>query len=303
MKYLIVLNPISGRGNGELSLPAIRQYFSTHHLDFDIVITQYPGQAIEIAAKNAAEDVVVVSAGGDGTSNEVINGLMKAQNERKIKAIMGVIPVGRGNDFAYSMGIPTNLEESLEFITSKQPRAIDLGIAYGDNFPDGRYFGNGVGIGFDAVVGFEALKMKRLKGFASYLVAALKTIFIFYKAPKVLVKMDADELTASVLMVSIMNGIRMGGGFFMAPDGNPHDNKFDLCCVNKVSKMGTFPLISRFMKGSQGGHTAVRFFQSTGVVVTALEGTLPAHADGETVCTAGKEVRVNLVPNALELVC
>jgi YegS/Rv2252/BmrU family lipid kinase len=303
MKYIIILNPVSGRGNGELSLPAIQKYFTDENLSYEIVVTQSPGHAIEIAADHAADDVVVVSAGGDGTSNEVINGLMKAQNERKIKACMGVIPVGRGNDFAFSMGIPTALEDSLKFLTSKQPRAIDLGIAYGDNFPNGRYFGNGVGIGFDAVVGFEALKMKRLKGFASYLVAALKTIFIYYKSPKVHVKMDSDEMTASVLMVSIMNGIRMGGGFFMAPDGNPHDNKFDLCCVNKVSKLGTFPLISRFMQGTQGDHSAVRFYQSCNVVVTAVEGTIPAHADGETVCTEGKEVRVNLVPGALQLVC
>ncbi len=303
MKYTIILNPISGRGNGEKSLPRIRQYFDDHQLDYEVVVTEFPGQAMDIAMQKAGNDVVVVSAGGDGTANEVINGLMQAHNQHGLDVSMGVIPVGRGNDFAFSMGIPVELEESLSFLTGHEPRSIDLGMVHGDNFPDGRYFGNGVGIGFDAVVGFEALKMKRLKGFASYLVAALKTIFIFYKAPKVQVKMDEGDVIASVLMVSIMNGIRMGGGFFMAPQGNPHDNHFDLCCVDKVSKLGTFPLISLFMKGSQAGHPAVRFFESKNVVITALEGTLPAHADGETVCTAGSEVSVKIVPDALRLVC
>jgi diacylglycerol kinase family enzyme len=115
--------------------------------------------------------------------------------------------------------------------------------------------------------------------------------------------MDDQTITISALMVSIMNGIRMGGGFFMAPVGNPHDNTFDLCCVKHVGKLGTFPLIGRFMKGSQAGHPAVQFFQSKKVVVTALEGSIPAHEDGETICTAGKVVTVEVIPNALILIC
>jgi YegS/Rv2252/BmrU family lipid kinase len=303
MHCTIILNPISGRGNGLLSIPLIRQLFDDQKIEYELVLTEYPGHAIELARKAASSSELVIAAGGDGTSNEVINGLMLAIREDGHSAAMGVIPAGRGNDFAYSMGIPTTVEEACHFIGRTPVRKIDLGIAYGDNFPTGRYFGNGVGIGFDAVVGFEALKMKRLKGFTSYIVAALKTIFIYFKSPTLQVKMDEQTITIPALMVSIMNGIRMGGGFFMAPDGNPHDNTFDLCCVKHVGKLGTFPLIGRFMKGTQSSHPAVQFFQSKKVVVTALQGSIPAHADGETVCTAGKEVIVEMIPDALDLVC
>lgn len=303
MHFTIILNPISGRGNGLASIPTIKQILDGHQTDYSLIQTKYPGHAIELAVQACENGDTVVAAGGDGTSNEVINGLMKVKNSTGKTQVMGVIPVGRGNDFAFSMGIPTQVDEACHFLVNTAPRKVDLGIAFGDNFPDGRYFGNGVGIGFDAVVGFEAAKMKRLKGFTSYIVAALKTIFIYYKTPRLKVVMDQDTITLSALMVSIMNGIRMGGGFFMAPKGDPHDTQFDLCCVSQVSKLKTFPLITRFMKGSQEGHPAVRFYQSKKVVITALQGSIPAHADGETICTNGKEVVVELVPQALDLVC
>lgn len=303
MHCTIILNPISGRGNGLHSMPVIRHIFDEEQIDYELHLTEFPGHAIELARKAASSSDLVIAAGGDGTSNEVLNGLMQAIHLDGHTAGMAVIPAGRGNDFAFSMGIPTSVEEACHFIARTPVRKIDLGIAYGDNFPNGRYFGNGVGIGFDAVVGFEALKMKRLKGFTSYIVAALKTIFVYFKSPTLQVAMDEQTITIPALMVSIMNGIRMGGGFFMAPNGNPHDNTFDLCCVKHVGKLGTFPLIGRFMKGTQASHPAVQFFKSKKVVVTALQGSIPAHADGETVCTAGKVVTVEIIPNALDLVC
>jgi diacylglycerol kinase family enzyme len=86
-----------------------------------------------------------------------------------------------------------------------------------------------VGIGFDSVVGFEALKMTRLTGFLSYIVAALRTIFIYCHAPTLCIEFDGKELTLPALMVSIMNGRRMGGGFMMAPEASPVDGLLNLC--------------------------------------------------------------------------
>ena len=110
---------------------------------------------------------------------------------------------------------------------------IDIGRVAGGLYPQGRYFGNGVGIGFDAVVGFVAQKKKRLTGFASYIVAALKTIFLYYRAPLVRIEYDGQTLTLPSLMVSVMNGRRMGGGFMMAPQAQPDDGLFDLCIASK----------------------------------------------------------------------
>lgn len=303
MKYFIIVNPISGRGHGAKSIPEIENFFKKENLEYQLTTTLRPGHALELAMDAVKQGFdVVVSAGGDGTANEVINGIIKANSETGSNTCMAVIPVGRGNDFAYSMGIPGMLDETFQCILADQRRKVDIGCVYGDNFPDGRYFGNGVGVGFDAVVGFEALKLKYLTGFASYIVAALKTMFLYFTAPQLRLVTPTDDRVGKYLMVSIMNGIRMGGGFYMAPRGNPSDGSFDLCVVDEVPRTGLLPLISKFTKGSQLGDPSVTFLKSSRVDIHAVEGTIPAHADGETVCTNGQSIRIELHPLILEMV-
>jgi diacylglycerol kinase family enzyme len=166
MKYKIIVNPISGRGAGEKSIPFIQKSLLDAGLDIDLVTTEHPSHATELALKAVSDGYeVVVSVGGDGTANEIINGLMKAKETLGYTSAMGIIGVGRGNDFAFGMGIPTGVETGCQTLIKNNRYLIDIGKVTGENYPNGRYFGNGVGIGFDAVVGFVAVKMKRLTGF------------------------------------------------------------------------------------------------------------------------------------------
>ena len=89
----------------------------------------------------------------------------------------------------------------------------------------------------------------------------------------------------------------------MAPGGKSDDGRLDLCIVSQVSRLGILKLIPRFMAGTQATHPAVRTEQADQITITALEGGLPAHADGETICTDGKELIVELLPHQIELVC
>ncbi|MGD8865662.1 MAG: hypothetical protein PVI81_08715, partial [Anaerolineales bacterium] len=187
-------------------------------------------------------------------------------------------------------------KQACELLLNGDGDWIDVGFVKGGYFPEGRYFGNGVGIGFDAVVGFEALKMKRLQGFISYLVAALKTIYLYYQAPQVRIEHDQGSLEQCSLMVSIMNGRRMGGGFMMAPSAETNDGFLDICLAEEVSKAGIFALIARFMAGTQASHPAISTFQTRRIKVSALEGSLPAHADGETLCEAGDQLSIEILP-------
>ncbi len=301
-RYKVIVNPISGRGNGEQSIPLIQNLLEQHGLSYDLVRTERPGHAIELA-QQAAEDGydVVVAAGGDGTANEVLNGLMQAK-QGGAEATMGVLCVGRGNDFAFGMGVPPTLEAGCAALAADRRRLIDVGWVEGGLVPQGRYFGNGVGIGFDAVVGFEALKMKRLSGFPSYIVAALKTIFLYYRAPLLRIEYGAFTVTQSSLMVSVMNGRRMGGGFMMAPDSSSDDGLFDLCMAAHVNRAAIFPLILRFMKGTQATHSAITTDRAKLVTVTAVEGVLPAHADGETVSVESRELTMRVLPRQLAVI-
>ncbi|MFC1879790.1 diacylglycerol/lipid kinase family protein [Chloroflexota bacterium] len=302
-RYKIIVNPTSGRGTGEISYPLIENLLRQHGLDFDICRTEAPDHAIQLAEEASASGYdVVVAAGGDGTANEVLNGLVRARQKGSGTAAMGIISVGRGNDFAYGVNTPPDLEAACQALVQNKQQVIDVGFVLGGDYPDGRYFGNGVGIGFDAVVGFEALKLKRLSGFPSYIVAALKTIFLYFQAPTVRIEYNDQTLTQPALMVSIMNGRRLGGGFMMAPEGLIDDGLFDLCIVDQVSRIAIFGLILRFMNGDQAGHEAIRMERTAQVKVSAVKGSLPAHADGETLCIAGEQLTLEILPKALEMI-
>lgn len=302
-KYKILINPVSGRGRGELVAPQVESLLRSHALNFDIARTQAPGDAIHLTQQAVKEGYdVIVAVGGDGTMNEVINGLALAKLNGLGQAVLGAISVGRGNDFAFGVGVPVSLEEACQALAGDRRRVMDVGFVQGGDYPQGRFFGNGVGIGFDAVVGFEALKLKRLHGFPSYIVAALKTIFLYFQAPTVRIEFDGQTLTQPALMVSIMNGRRMGGGFMMAPEGLPDDGLFDLCIAGQVSRAGIFGLIPRFMQGTQAGHPAIQTARTRRLTVTAVKGSLPAHADGETLCTAGQQLSLEIHPGLLEVI-
>ena len=314
-KYKIIVNPTAGRGTGEQSIPHIERMLNEYDLDFDLVCTERPWHAAELAQEAAVTGYdVVVAVGGDGTANEVLNGLMLAKTTPPPQSwggprggregpAMGILCVGRGNDFAYGMDIPIDLEVGCRVLAQDHRRTVDVGRVTGGLYPQGRYFGNGVGVGFDAVVGFEAVKMTWLTGFPSYIVAVLKTVFLYYKAPLAKIEYDEQAITQPSLMISIMNGRRMGGGFFMAPEGKTDDGLFDLCIAREVSRARIFGLIPHFLRGTQATQEPVRMEQARRVVVTAVEGVLPAHADGETLCTEGQRLEMELLPSQIEIIC
>jgi diacylglycerol kinase (ATP) len=301
-RYYVILNPIAGKGNGLHMRPRIEANLTRLGLDFSLVLTEYPEHATILAKKGLAEGYdVIVAAGGDGTANEVLNGIMTAGEDKKKSTAMAVIPVGRGNDFAFGMGIPTDIDESCNLLANDPKMIIDVGRVVSERYPNGLYFGNGVGMGFDAMVGFVAAKMS-ISGMLSYLVAAIKTMFIYFTAPQVELVLDGKPMQLSALMVSIMNGTRMGGSFMMAPHSKPNDGVFDLCIVREV-KRGQLPgLMALVMKGTQATHPAVTAAQAKTISIRALKGSLPAHADGVTLCEAGESLSIEILPAELTII-
>jgi YegS/Rv2252/BmrU family lipid kinase len=301
-KIKIIVNPVAGRGAGEEAIAQIEPLLAGYGLPYDLVRTDRPWHAADLAQEaTAAGFQTVVAVGGDGTANEVLNGLMRAKETGVETPIMGIVCVGRGNDFAHGVGIPPGVQAGCQVVARGKRRTMDVGRVTGGLYPDGRYFGNGVGIGFDAVVGFEAVKMTRLHGFPSYLVAVLKTVLLYYKAPLTAIEFDGESLTQPSLMISVMNGQRMGGGFMMAPEGRPDDGLFDLCIAREVSRARIFGLIPHFMRGTQATQEPIRTGRAARVAVTAVEGVLPAHADGETLCTEGTQLEMVILPQQLDI--
>ena len=295
---LVIVNPIAGRGAGERVIPRIVRLLREHGLSFDLVRTERPWHAAELARQAVVSGYrTVVAVGGDGTSNEVLNGLMAAREAGEGEAAMGVLCVGTGNDFAYGMGIPLDLEEGCAALARGRTRRVDVGHARGF-----RYFGNGIGIGFDAAVNVVASRLRRLRGFLVYLIAVLRTLLFYYRAPLTRVELDDQTLEQPALMISVMNGRRMGGGFLMTPFSRPDDGLFDLCIGRKMSQLEMLSFVPRFMKGTQVGDPRVTMARSRRVRVTVRDGTQVVHADGETLALDVRELDLEVVPQALRVV-
>lgn len=304
MKYYVIINPISGHGLGEKSIPQIESSLRESGLDFTLVRTERVWHAAELAegAARAGYDVIVC-ASGDGTVNECINGIMNAKKAGHNSVAFGVLGIGTGNDFAGGTGIPTNLDDGLKALKENKRKKIDLGFVKGGYFPEGRYFGNGIGVGFDAAVGSEAVKIRWTRGLPAYLIGAFKTVFLYYDPAQVEIILDDKETIRQVsLMISVMNGKRMGGGFKMAPESQPDDGYFDLCIAEGVSKGRVFTLIPHFMRGTQMTQPEVKMRRAKKVSIKSLDKTFPAHADGEFICLEGSDLTLELLPLELEII-
>ena len=300
----IIYNPTAGQGRAGVRLPQVEALLREAGIDYDLMLTEYRGHGLVLATSAATTGKyrAVVAAGGDGTANEVMNGLMAVANARRPVPAMGVLCVGRGNDFAHGVGIPASLEEGIEALRIGAAEPIDLGYLKGGLFPEGRYFGNGIGIGFDTIVGFEAAKLKWIHGFLGYVVGAIKTLVLYYKAPLLTVTTDAGTEERRCIQVSVMNGSRMGGAFHMAPDAQPDDGYFDLCIAGTPKRRQMLGLITRYMAGTQARSPHIHTGRSR-IFSVASDGTpLSIHADGETVSTEHTSLEVECVHRPITVI-
>jgi YegS/Rv2252/BmrU family lipid kinase len=269
-------------------------------LDFELVTTQAPGHATALAQEAALQRKdLVVAVGGDGTANEVLNGLVRATPDANGTAL-AILPVGTGNDFAFGAGIPLDLEEACQSVARARSRCIDVGRAVADN-EDTLYFGNGVGIGFDAVVNKESRKLKRLRGFTLYLVAVFRTLAFYYEAPETRLLVDEREIAQPSLMISVMNGYRFGGGFHVTPGSQMDDGLFDLCLTPKISRPAMVAFVPRFMRGSHITDSRITMLQGRKVVVTSASPWI-GHVDGEIYGVGASHFEIELLPQRLHLI-
>lgn len=293
-RYIVILNPTAGKGHAEKRIPEIEAFFFQHKLPYEIMLTERPGHAIALAETYALmDDTIIIAAGGDGTCNEIINGLMHASVKMKDRTpAFGVLAIGRGNDFAYSANIPVGLGEDLMRIKDRKPIPMDVGEVKGGNYPDGRYFGNGLGIGFDTIVGLEAAKMNKVHGSAAYALGAIKTLIKYPAAPDLDINYGNKTVSISPALVSVMNGRRLGGTFFMAPKGKMDDGLFDICMTRQGTRRKLLSAMIAYTKGAQSEREDTITARSEHIKVEALSGTLAVHADGETICEAGKRLEI-----------
>lgn len=297
-RIAIIVNPNAKKGKCQKELTYISDYFLKKGEDVTVFKTQKAGDAIAFA-KEACEQGydIVIAAGGDGTVNECADGIMRA----KRKAKLGIIPIGRGNDYAWVAKIPTNIKDACDLILNGKAKKVDVGYIVDYDSNTNRYFLNGAGFGFEPAVNFKASSYKHLNGMPSYVMAFIYTLCHIPKPIKTHIIADGKTYDINTQQISVCNGRRMGSAFIMAPNGKIDDGKIDLVFSNApISSLELFNYAFRFFKGTQ---LKTKKFEEHHVkhVSIELEDKIPVHADGEKINYGSTHCDIDLLEGALEV--
>ena len=240
-KWLVVVNPKASVGKSGKDWPVIRQILVNEGIEFDDVLTEYPRHAIEIVRNAIVEQGYrkFISVGGDGTNNEVINGIFTQDVVPTNDITMATMPVGTGKDWRRTFDIPVEYDDVVKIIKAGNTFAHDIGklTYYDDGNTRIRYFLNAAGTGLDEMVCHSTNRMKQQGkgGTIRYLISLVKCLFT-YKITHIQLTID-DELVFddSILNLSIGIGRFNGGGMRTMPKAVPNDGLFDVTVIKKVS--------------------------------------------------------------------
>jgi YegS/Rv2252/BmrU family lipid kinase len=304
-KTLLIFNPMADRGrSGQKAsdLRAMVAQLSAEVGGADWHGTEYPAHATEVAAQAADNGyTTVVALGGDGTVHEVVNGLMRAPAERRPR--LGIVPIGSGNDFAYAVGVPMNSQEAVRRAFTGAERSVDVAHIQ-DGTGRGEFFNNTAGIGFDAAINIQTRKLKFVTGFVMYLTGTLLSIARNFTAPHMKVTYDGGVLDQPILMLTVGNGPREGGGFVTTPASKVDDGLLDFVYIGQVSQMRMLQLLPKFMNGTHIHEPDVKIAATTRLTIDA-DRALPIHIDGELFAPYEADVRrveIELTAGAVRVV-
>jgi diacylglycerol kinase (ATP) len=298
-EFTFVVNPAAGKGSSRDAILSLERLLPAFGHKYTLVRTEGTGHATEIA-RNASTSCVV-AVGGDGTINEVCNGLVGTDKN------LGVVPTGSGNDFVKSVRISKDLGRALDVLRSGELRRIDTGrLACGRLsggsmvYAPARQFINGVGIGFDGQVAWRVANSKFFRGTMAYFAAVFETLGA-YNAPEFQVSIDGTGFSGRKLLIATGNGKCAGGGFYLTPEAVVDDGYLDVCMIDIIPVIRILPLIPAVMSGKRVSNKAVAYMRAKSIRVESLE-NFWVHADGEVVGQGVEGVEMEVVPNSITLI-
>jgi YegS/Rv2252/BmrU family lipid kinase len=285
MRHLVLINPASNRGDTAAVELDIQRAFTSRGLRFEVVRTARAGHARQLVAEHGSEFEGIIAVGGDGTLHEVIQGIDLERH------VLGLIPCGSGNDFAWMNGWPADVEACADRIGAARERRVDLGLW------DGGRFHSSVGIGLEARVTYESLRIKYLRGAAIYLAAVMRTLSDLRTYPS-RIDWGNGHWEGDLLLASVGNGRRVGGAFFMTPDARNDDGQLDICFSPGVSLARLLWILPRTFKGT---HTRIKPvpLRRGGRSRIDARGGLPVHIDGEMIGLDVHSLDLRVAPLAL----
>jgi diacylglycerol kinase (ATP) len=296
MTAKVILNPYAGRwgaleqkGNVESSLQAVG-------VEFDLEVTNGPEHGILLAEQAVKQGFnPIIAAGGDGTYNEIINGIAKA-NDNDGSIVFGILPLGSANDLAYNLHLPEDLSSAAQVIANGQTQMMDICRV------NDRFFDNNAAIGLEPCVTLIQQRYKKLKGIIRYIVAALKAIL---ENPQweMDLEWEGGNYSGLITLVTVGNSPRTGGVFFMTPHANAFDGLLTFVHAYMPTRIKILSLLPRTMRPGEGSyveHPAIHEINSPWLRVRSVQPT-PAHADGEIFSEKIHDLEYQVIPNCLPI--
>lgn len=294
-RAFFVVNPAAGGGRTRRLWPSLRGQISRLGLDFESAETAGRGAATDLA-QQAAHDrwPVVVAVGGDGTVNEVINGLTDASGQPL--ASLGVIPTGRGRDVCRNLAVLPDPVLAARRLVESEEALVDLGVV---EWEDGRrrYFLNAAGAGFDAVVARRA-QSRGGSGTIPYLRAVLEALWAHRPVPATILVDEQPVWSGLMTAAVVANGAYYGGGMKIAPAANPTDGSLDVVAIGDLGRVELLRWLPTVYRGAHLAHPHVMACRGRTIRIDAGP-PVPVHVDGEPV--GQTPARVSVCPGALRL--
>jgi len=287
-KIKIIVNPNAGRGKARASFPLLRQKLLERNLPFHLQFSENPDHLLYLGRQALQEGYdIVVSAGGDGTAHRILQPLVGNA------AVLGFLPLGRGNDLAKNLGLPEDLDGACDLLRNGRVRRIDVIEV------NGAHYIAGVGtIGFDAeVLALSKRISPYLRGDSAYTLPIFYKTF-FYRPKAVSLKTDQESRQGPILLLAFGNIKTYGRGMQIAPMAEPDDGAFDVCWIDPIKALRRNRFFETVWSGSHLDFPEVHYSQATSAEV---ESALPLglFGDGEWICQTPFTLQIR--PKALHV--
>ncbi|MFH1051049.1 MAG: diacylglycerol kinase family protein [bacterium] len=303
-EYFVIINPNAGKGLSKMGWQEISSLLDDNNLEYQHQFSEYRGHSIKIAREKAIEgykNFIVV--GGDGTLNEVINGIVSISESALNGLTFAMIPVGTGNDWCRSYNIPNNFKDAISLI--KQGKTITQDLAKATYFENEqiltRYFANISGIGFDAHVAIKSNLDKQMNksGIFVYLKNVISSL-INYQSVKSTVIYDDKQIDCKLFLLSAGKGKFNGGGMKQLPLAVPDDGFIDFTLIQDISKFDVITQLPKLYNGTHIYHPKISTYKARKLSITT-DKKIFLEVDGETF--GHSPFIFEVIPSALTVIC
>jgi diacylglycerol kinase (ATP) len=292
--WVFIVNPIAGNGYAGSLVPTVKDMMSRHGADGEIVLTRGKGHATELAAEHASRGAKrIVGVGGDGTLSEMAQALVGRNG-----VAFGAVAAGTGNDFIAVLGFPERFSpQHWDALFQAAETGMDVGRC------NGKYFINGMGLGFDAKVAMDNYHMEnggevRRGSKAKYTWQIVKNI-LFYQERPMKVTLEGRTVEQRSFLNTIANGRRLAGGIHITPKALADDGLLDVCMTDPLSVPVRFKELIHFQHQTHLADPVVHYHQVDRATFE-FEAEGPAHLDGEV--TFAQRFDIDILPLALRVI-